>query len=169
MLEQSVEPTAVAMSIGKTGQELFQPPNVKGWPGGEQWITAATLYNRYNACSAMVEGALRAEGGMGMRPNKPNAPPPGMRARLGMFGGGGGGTPVSVVKLFPQLTGEVKGEQVVDAAIARFLQRPLNPEKKAALLDELGEKPIKLGVPETDRRVREMLALLLSTPEYQVH
>jgi uncharacterized protein (DUF1800 family) len=168
MLEQPVEANAMAMHIGKMGQELFQPPNVKGWPGGEQWITAATLYNRYNACSAMVEGTLRPEGGMGMRPNAAKQPPPG-RGRFGGMFGGGGGTPVSVAKLFPQLTGEVKGEQVVDAAIARFLQRPLNPEKKAALLEELGEKPIKLGVPETDRRVREMLALLLSTPEYQVH
>ena len=28
------------------GQNLFAPPNVKGWPGGEAWIDAATLLGR---------------------------------------------------------------------------------------------------------------------------
>ena len=28
------------------GQNLFAPPNVKGWPGGERWIDAATLLGR---------------------------------------------------------------------------------------------------------------------------
>ncbi len=28
------------------GQDLFNPPNVKGWPGGPDWISAATLLQR---------------------------------------------------------------------------------------------------------------------------
>ncbi|MDB5811012.1 MAG: signal peptide protein [Betaproteobacteria bacterium] len=28
------------------GQDLFAPPNVKGWPGGEAWINSATLLQR---------------------------------------------------------------------------------------------------------------------------
>jgi len=28
------------------GQDLMAPPNVKGWPGGEQWINAGTLLTR---------------------------------------------------------------------------------------------------------------------------
>ncbi len=28
------------------GQELFNPPNVKGWPGGKAWITTASLAQR---------------------------------------------------------------------------------------------------------------------------
>ena len=28
------------------GQNLFSPPNVKGWPGGEAWINASTLLAR---------------------------------------------------------------------------------------------------------------------------
>lgn len=28
------------------GQDIFEPPNVKGWPGGEAWITADTLLRR---------------------------------------------------------------------------------------------------------------------------
>lgn len=165
-LEQNMPGAAIALQCGQMGQELFQPPNVKGWPGGEQWITAATLYNRYNACSGMVEGSVPADRGMMRRTNNPGAGPPRFGGR---FGAGGGGTPVSVAKLFPQWTGEVKAEQVVDAAIARFLQRPLNAEKRAALVEELGDAPIQPGRVESDRRVREMLGLLMSTPEYQVH
>src|SRR5208282_379690 len=28
------------------GQNLFAPPNVKGWPGGEVWINSSTLLAR---------------------------------------------------------------------------------------------------------------------------
>src|SRR5262249_41127246 len=28
------------------GQDLFDPPNVKGWPGGNAWITSSTLLAR---------------------------------------------------------------------------------------------------------------------------
>ncbi|HRX86651.1 MAG TPA: DUF1800 domain-containing protein, partial [Phycisphaerae bacterium] len=38
------------------GQDLFQPPNVKGWDGGRKWISAATIYARYNFASAMLAG-----------------------------------------------------------------------------------------------------------------
>jgi uncharacterized protein (DUF1800 family) len=30
----------------RMGQDLFDPPNVKGWPGGIAWITATTLSSR---------------------------------------------------------------------------------------------------------------------------
>jgi hypothetical protein len=28
------------------GMELFEPPNVAGWPGGKRWITTGTLVSR---------------------------------------------------------------------------------------------------------------------------
>ena len=37
------------------GQDLFDPPNVKGWPGGNEWITSHTLLNRRQ----LLERALR--------------------------------------------------------------------------------------------------------------
>jgi hypothetical protein len=36
------------------GQELFNPPNVKGWDGGRGWISTSTLLERYNVASRMV-------------------------------------------------------------------------------------------------------------------
>ncbi len=44
-------------AIKEMGQELFQPPNVKGWDGGRSWITTSTLYHRYNAMAAILQGS----------------------------------------------------------------------------------------------------------------
>ncbi len=35
-----------AFACAALGQNLFAPPNVKGWPGGEAWITSSTLLAR---------------------------------------------------------------------------------------------------------------------------
>ena len=39
------------------GQDLFAPPNVKGWPGGEAWINSATLLAR----KQLLERLFRAQ------------------------------------------------------------------------------------------------------------
>jgi uncharacterized protein (DUF1800 family) len=43
---------------GRLGQELFEPPNVGGWPGGRAWLSARSLIGRANFASALVEGRL---------------------------------------------------------------------------------------------------------------
>lgn len=35
-----------AFTVAQLGQNLFAPPNVKGWPGGEAWINSSTLLAR---------------------------------------------------------------------------------------------------------------------------
>jgi uncharacterized protein (DUF1800 family) len=35
-----------AFVVAQLGQNLFAPPNVKGWPGGEAWINSTTLLGR---------------------------------------------------------------------------------------------------------------------------
>lgn len=40
------DPLPYALTVGRLGQDLFAPPNVKGWPGGENWINATTLLSR---------------------------------------------------------------------------------------------------------------------------
>ncbi len=52
------------------GQELFNPPTVKGWPSGVAWISASTLPLRYRLGEALVEGKT------------PSEPPPLGRLRL---------------------------------------------------------------------------------------
>jgi uncharacterized protein (DUF1800 family) len=47
---------AVAQLTVPMGQELFNPPNVKGWPGGKSWISASTLALRMRLGEVLVEG-----------------------------------------------------------------------------------------------------------------
>ena len=50
----------------KLGQNLFQPPNVFGWPGGRSWLTTRTMIGRANYISTLCNGELH-------RPNQPLA------------------------------------------------------------------------------------------------
>ena len=38
--------TGAAAAVAAMGQNLFSPPNVRGWPGGEAWINTQTLLVR---------------------------------------------------------------------------------------------------------------------------
>ncbi|CAI4030796.1 hypothetical protein DNFV4_01226 [Nitrospira tepida] len=40
----------------RLGQDLFDPPNVKGWPGGVRWITTATLPARWHMLQQSIRG-----------------------------------------------------------------------------------------------------------------
>jgi uncharacterized protein (DUF1800 family) len=40
----------------RLGEELFEPPNVGGWPGGRAWLNARSLVARANFAAALVEG-----------------------------------------------------------------------------------------------------------------
>jgi uncharacterized protein (DUF1800 family) len=40
------ETVPFAVAAAAMGQNLFSPPNVKGWPGGEAWINSSTLLAR---------------------------------------------------------------------------------------------------------------------------
>src|SRR5262249_34535355 len=42
------------------GQQLFQPPNVKGWEGGRSWINTSTYFVRQNLAIYLLTGK-RAE------------------------------------------------------------------------------------------------------------
>lgn len=41
--------------LGNMGQDLFEPPNVAGWPGGKRWITTGTLVNRLDFARRLAE------------------------------------------------------------------------------------------------------------------
>jgi uncharacterized protein (DUF1800 family) len=51
-------PSTLAMAdwSARMGQDLFDPPNVGGWPGGRAWISSRALIARANYAAALVEG-----------------------------------------------------------------------------------------------------------------
>jgi hypothetical protein len=44
--------------ITAMGQQLFAPPNVKGWPGGRSWLNTSTVLERDNFAAALAMGTL---------------------------------------------------------------------------------------------------------------
>ena len=45
-------------ALSDMGQNLFYPPNVAGWPGGENWLTSQMLIARQNFASRLVNGRM---------------------------------------------------------------------------------------------------------------
>ena len=64
--------TPFALASAGMGQNLFSPPNVKGWPGGEAWIDTSTLLARKQFAESIARydesRTMKAAGAMGARP-----------------------------------------------------------------------------------------------------
>jgi len=51
----TLRPAVTASAL--LGQNVFAPPNVKGWPGGEAWINSATLLGRKQLIDRIFRGS----------------------------------------------------------------------------------------------------------------
>jgi uncharacterized protein (DUF1800 family) len=58
LLPLAPPPSTLALAgwIRHLGQDLFNPPNVGGWPEGRQWLTAKSIIARSKFASALVDG-----------------------------------------------------------------------------------------------------------------
>jgi uncharacterized protein (DUF1800 family) len=56
-LEKVVSTTQLGRDLAGLGQNLYNPPTVKGWPGGRHWINNATLVGRHNLALALLQGS----------------------------------------------------------------------------------------------------------------
>jgi uncharacterized protein (DUF1800 family) len=56
-------PRLLGFALRQLGQDLFAPPNVRGWPGGDTWINSSTLLAR----KQYAERLLRRDGRMDLR------------------------------------------------------------------------------------------------------
>ena len=76
------------LSAALLGQNVFAPPNVRGWPGGEAWINSATLLGRKQLLDRLfrnedrLEVAMRAMDDMAARMGEPSQGPPGKEGRM---------------------------------------------------------------------------------------
>jgi uncharacterized protein (DUF1800 family) len=50
-----VDPASLAAHARRLGQDLFEPPNVRGWQGGETWITPASLVARSDVLTRLLD------------------------------------------------------------------------------------------------------------------
>jgi len=158
ILETELPPPLISWGMTRQlGQDLFAPPNVKGWDGGVTWITTNTLLTRYNDAQALVEGSM----------------PP---LTAGDFGGKGGGNGqkamrvlehmrVGGVKLDKILTPEDRKDNhtIIASLQNRLFQTTLKKDQQDALQEFLDAK-----TKMSDADILTAIRLMMSTPEYQV-
>jgi hypothetical protein len=54
VVRPSASPRDLVAPLEAMGQSLFAPPNVKGWPGGKNWLNSATVLARQNFAQTMT-------------------------------------------------------------------------------------------------------------------
>jgi uncharacterized protein (DUF1800 family) len=149
-------PQVTINALRQLGQVPFAPPNAKGWDGGRSWITTSTLLYRYNMANfAVGTGPLRIE-----RVNRvanantaANAKPIDVQNYDGP----------DLAKVVPK---EVRADpkRMVAYLCFRLYQDPLTPRDTAAFVKYVSDH----GPTLDDNTLRELLHLMMSTPQYQL-
>jgi uncharacterized protein (DUF1800 family) len=159
MLQTELPPPLLCWGmLRQLGQDLFAPPNVKGWDGGVAWITTNTLLTRYNDAESLVAGTL----------------PPLNADDFARKPGGAGGEKVMKamrrvrmggVNLQEILTPEERADKdlLVTSLEHRLLQSSLTGEQEITLTEFLDSKT-RLN----DADILTAIRLVMSTPAYQV-
>ncbi len=201
---EAVHPYGLYVACREMGQMLFQPPNVKGWDGDDRWITASTLYARYNFGRRLVEPGRKdravTRGGKERRGKRDGAgADSGADAGDAMSGAMTdmqSGPPrlyaddelamtLSMAEIRPDVVATESYDPapvieryelgdaaaIVDHYLARLVQRPIDDERRAVLVAALSPagNPFRLDAPDAARRIRDVLVLMMSMAEYQVH
>ena len=155
-LERELPPPVACSALTRSlGQEIFQPPNVKGWDGGLSWITTNNLLTRYNESATLVFGDAKPlmNAGRGSK-NQPKLNERQIeRIRLGE---------VDPEKLFTIEERHVK-DQFIAALEKRFLQAELKPAQRQALRDFLDARG-----PLDPEDILGAIRLVMCTPDYQL-
>ena len=128
------------------GQQLFQPPSVKGWDGGRSWINTATLFVRQNVAVYLVTG------------RSPQA-----------FDWDPSDAAYDASHLLDGLrdaAGSVDAREAVRNLSSFVLGAPPSPARLAQFESFLEE--LNGGGALTPDRVKALLCLLCATPEYQL-
>jgi uncharacterized protein (DUF1800 family) len=151
------KPFVVANSLRQLGQVPFAPPSVKGWDGGKAWITTSTLLLRYNLANfAVGNGPMNVERGRRVAGLNKNANRPGVQVE--------NGSALDFAKIAPQ---ELRSEpkRLVEYVCFRLFQDPLTPRETEKFVNYLEERKAN-GI--DDETIRDLLHLMMSTPQFQL-
>lgn len=160
MLNAPLPPAKVAgPMLGFLGQNLFEPPNVKGWDGGPAWITTNTLFSRYNQATLLVLGSTAGKGLMlsGSKKNKPLKAAAMDRAIASLPP-----TPVKPEEVLPPSQRKDK-DAIIAALERRLLLQPLNAKNRQALREYLDSQ-----ADIDDEDILQTVRMIMCTPEYQL-
>ncbi len=142
----------VEFVLRQMGQVPFFPPNVKGWDGGKSWINTATLTFRYKLAHQLVDGTNPLEIGI----PKPaavdmSAPRPTLTAPL----------------LVAQIV-SAEDRQQPDTLVEKLFIRTFQCNPRIELMNKFGDFLSTRELPLDDNSIRDLLVLMMTTPNYQV-
>jgi hypothetical protein len=140
----------LANLLRQLGQLPFMPPSVKGWDGGKAWITTASLLARYNAANYAI-----GSGPMPMARGGRNAAGP-VREVFNR-------SRVDFAKLAPP---DLRGDR--KELLAALEWRVFNAKLPPAELEPFEDYLRNLGREPDDAAIREVLHLMMSTPQFQL-
>jgi uncharacterized protein (DUF1800 family) len=149
-----ISPYSLLSTLELQGQQLYAPPNVKGWEGGRAWLNTATVLARHNFAYEMCNG-------MGQLTRE-------TAAITGLpFVPAADALPV-VLKLVREERKLAPEEQPKAADVVAFLGEillpgDLRPETAAKLVAHVEKEGGNF-----DQRVRDVMNALVALPEYQV-
>jgi uncharacterized protein (DUF1800 family) len=133
------------------GQELLQPPNVKGWPGGHNWISTGTFQQRQFNSTSLLANPIVFDGGTKAR-----------GAKIEFL------DPVAWANQIPN-SSTMKMSEIAVALSTHLLNRALGPNETAALYQSINP----LGLPDSDnyldpKNVSPFAIALAQLPEFQL-
>ena len=127
-------------------QHLLDPPNVGGWEGYRTWISTTTYPFRKSYAERFITGVMP---------------------------GGSSQTPMDVVtwgKLFDDFS---DADKLIDNILALLLPKKVSPTRRAVYLRAmLGGAPVyewNIDAPNADTNLRNLLVLLITAPDFQLH
>lgn len=163
---------AMARATQNLGQDLFYPPNVKGWDGNLAWVNANTMLIRFNMPQAMLAAAVKPprKDQPTMKPADAEMSAPAMQA-MKSDADDVDADRWDAREFFLSLGFRTPNE-CVDKLAQHFLCVPLSREQRDVLLNALAPT-VGADAPMSRNNVnpRNVLAamhLLLSTAEYQL-
>jgi hypothetical protein len=143
-LEGKIGTTALADVLSSLGQNLFFPPNVKGWDGGQAWLNGQTLLYRQNLALALT-----------------STEDPRFGSRC---------DPAALARKHDKND----DEELVDFFLRLFLQGDVSQDARTKLIEYMGKarkqaKPVYwTDADAADHRVRSLCHLVLTSPEFQL-
>jgi len=158
-------------ALSLMGQDLFFPPDVNGWPGGINWINSNVLLVRYNFSNLLINGVNPET----FRVRVPREP--GVRMTRRQIIEAQRSLQWSPREQLIQLGLDRKlndPKAVVDFYLRDFLHRSVEPEFHRQLVAFLetdaagGRKSFSFDDPTFDERVRGLVHLIMSSPDYQL-
>jgi uncharacterized protein (DUF1800 family) len=142
--QRLVRPRALVSKMEAMGQQLFAPPNVKGWEGGRSWLNTATVLARHNFGQLLCSGTAQL-----------NLADPDARVAAAV-------DPAAIIRQ-EKLTEPVEIVRYLEELV---MQGDIGEDARAKLTSFLAE-----GKPQgdsLDQRIRATIHTLMTMPEYQL-